>query len=70
MTCRCCDEEDRLTAQVRGIELCDLCAGFHSEVRRQLHERQVKLLQELRELVDGLAGQQAMPDDSLRMVLR
>ena len=28
MTCNCCRDEDRQTAQVRGVELCDECAAF------------------------------------------
>lgn len=28
MTCQCCQGADRLTAQVRGVELCDECASF------------------------------------------
>ena len=29
MTCICCRNEDRLTAQVGGVELCDECAVCH-----------------------------------------
>lgn len=40
MTCICCRNEDRLTSQWRGIELCDECAAFQRERMDPLNMRE------------------------------
>lgn len=49
MTCVCCRDSDRLTSQVRGVELCDECAAF---LRNQL----AAALAEPQEQTDTMPG--------------